>query len=743
MRKPSFIALTLVGLSLAACGGGGGGSSDSGSGSSGGATQASSQMTTTPGAPVAELSALAARPEVQSNFVIERSAVPAVNQWVGVQTSINTALSGASPIDQPASTNLTSATEPLSSTEPDPDISAYAGQAQVVDQGIDIILNGSGFAAGNTVTLTTLRYSWKQLDGPPVALAGDLTTRLMFKTPFVTATTVLTFALTVTAGNVSATDKVAVVVLRDSPWGVAPSAALSYNPENWLPSMAEAGVTTVRGFHAPMAPAQDRFAPIAAAKMSGVGILQWSSSTPFALPANDLDGWRRYVTAQVTRFKGRVTHWEVWNEPPNFTADTSPTSYAKVVAAAFDAAKAVDPTVQIGLAAKSNHVNFLAESIAAGAKDKFDFVTLHPYEVVSMLPKGWEGRFMGIAPGVRKMLALENPAKADVPLWFTELGISAASTAAGGVGPTMQANVLTKAFTMAIAQGVARTYWFDPSDSEGLTLGLTTANGTKRPAWYAMQSLSKHLGKVPRYAGWTQPDDAFYGFIFKTEKNMVLVAWARAGQSAAQSLSSDVISVDPHTGATSTTRAPVITEVPVILVAANGSSQARQWSSEAAASTTKAFPWNGDHSTATSVQLVAGEKPDGLFMLNPPPVTTFNNVPEYDLEGKGAVSFAVDPTFLSYDSTPVRITAVVRGHGHSDPGFNLKYESDAPIASANVNGLVALTNGWFRITGTAFYEKTWVIPNARFIGMYGYNFTFDTDGSAHSQFSIAKVTVSR
>jgi hypothetical protein len=418
-------------------------------------------------------------------------------------------------------------------------------------------------------------------------------------------------------------------------------------------------------------------------------------------------------------------------------------SYAKVVAAAFDVAKAVDPTVQIGLAAKSNHVNWLAESIAAGAADKYDFVTLHPYEVASLLPQGWEGQFMSIVPRVRAMLQERNPAKAAVPVWITEIGFPAMTPAATGVGPQIQADALARIYTMGFAQGVARTYWFDPSDSEGLTLGLTTADGTRRPAWHALRSLASYLGPRPLYVGWTQPGNEYYGFVFRGPQGVVLSAWARPGQSAMLTLASDVSVVDPRTGAATTARALTVTDAPVILIAPAASAQARQWLVAAAASRGKPFPWNGDHSASASVQLPAGAAPDGVFMVNAPPATFVKRVPEFNVEGGSGACFAVDPTFVSYTTTPIRITVMVRGHGSGDAGFNLKYESDAPIASADANGLVGSADGWFHIEGTTFREKSWSVPNARFVGMYGYNFCLDSDGPSHSQFSIRQVTVSR
>ena len=72
-------------------------------------------------------------------------------------------------------------------------------------------------------------------------------------------------------------------------------------------------------------------------------------------------------------------------------------------------------------------VNYLEQVIKAGAKDHFDYITLHPYEVLDGIAdnKGTEPIFMNIVPVVRKMLAAQNPAKVNVPIIFTELGCDA------------------------------------------------------------------------------------------------------------------------------------------------------------------------------------------------------------------------------------------------------------------------------------------------------------------------------
>ena len=66
-----------------------------------------------------------------------------------------------------------------------------------------------------------------------------------------------------------------------------------------------------------------------------------------------------------------------------------------------------------------------------------------------------------------------------------------------------------------------------------------------------------------------------------------------------------------------------------------------------------------------------------------------------------------------------------------------------PMGAATTTGVGAVAHGWFPITGTTFHEKTWSLPNARFVGKYGYNFCFYSGTPAQGAFSIRSVTVSR
>jgi hypothetical protein len=224
---------------------------------------------------------------------------------------------------------------------------------------------------------------------------------------------------------------------------------------------------------------------------------------------------------------------------------------------------------------------------------------------------------------------------------------------------------------------------------------------------------------------------------------VVLAAWAPRGETRALDLASPVTVVDPRTGATQRTQRWTLSDAPVLLVAPSGTAQAQSWLADAAANAVRPFPWGGDHSRATQVVLTAGSPAGGLRMLDPPPVTVVGGIPEFSFQGRGGPAFAVDPQFLSYTTTALKVTVTLRQHGAAAAGFNLKYEGDVPLSQADGNALVNSSVGWHTVTGTTFHERSWVLPNARFIGKYGYNFRLDSDGPTYSNFSIHKITVER
>lgn len=463
-----------------------------------------------------------------------------------------------------------------------------------------------------------------------------------------------------------------------------------------------------------------------------IGNPKWNTADARgSLPVNNLPGWSSYVSAIVAHCGDRVKRWEVWNEPPNFTGkDQTPADYAKIVERAYHAAKEANPNCQIGLAAKSVHVNYLEQVIKAGAKDHFDYITLHPYEVLNGIAdnSGTESLFMNIVPTVRKMLEAQNPAKKDVPIIFTELGCDLKK------GADTQAHTLIKAYTMSIAQGVACVHWFEGMDGDSGPLGLLDRKAVPRPAYFAMEQMIKHLGQVPVYQGWLLTGDSQIGFVFQGEAGPVLVAWDKRRVTNEFRFDEKVKIVNPIDGSITETDRHELSTAPVFVL-----DPPPKLLEKAKTNRDQPIPWGGDFTESNSVSITMGENAEenGLHTLSGEAVAEAvtgyggsaraGNVP-------GGNLFVVDPGFLSYTSEPIEITAVVRRNEANDnAGFKLVYESTDGFKTAG---------GWYTIPDNKkWHTVTWKIPNPQFVSYWGYNFSLVSDGNQYNRYFIQSVSV--
>lgn len=502
-----------------------------------------------------------------------------------------------------------------------------------------------------------------------------------------------------------------------SPFGIATSHSRSLNL-GWLTTIGTTGIAWLRGFDRDNA--DKSLSDALAAGFEVSGILQQGA----AFPAGDLNAWRDGVKQLVTEAKGRVKYWEVWNEPPNFSTDKTPESYAAIVKSAYDAVKEVDPTLQVGLCSASVHLSFMSQAIVAGAADHFDYITLHPYETLDLVDRGFEGQFMGIVPTVRKMLAELNPAKQWVPVVFTELG----EPVDGSHTPEHQAATFLKAYVLSIAQGVTRIHWFEGIDGDSGPFGLLADDGTPRPSFTAAKVLIENLGALPKYLGWVLLDGAHYGFVFDGPSGPLLVAWPAPGTSPTIAFGKTVDVVDPLTGSGSSgssvpLSAPLIVrQIPAALV------------NEAANDKGAPFWWGGDFSGAKEISFTPNAE-QGLHVLGAAPTITLGGDLARDCGSAAAHSFTLDPNFNTWDTVPLRVTAVVRRTTNGAAGFNLKYESAAGTKSTGSWNGVPAQDQW--------HTLTWDVTDARFVGKWGYHLSLDSDSTDNSQYALKSLTITK
>ena len=114
------------------------------------------------------------------------------------------------------------------------------------------------------------------------------------------------------------------------------------------------------------------------------------------LREDDFHLFAEFVGAFVERYRGRVDHIIIWNEPNlNFewgNRPADPETYTQLLQMSYDAAKAANPDVVVmngalaptlapagGAAGGWNDLDYLARMYEAGAADYFDAIAIHNY----------------------------------------------------------------------------------------------------------------------------------------------------------------------------------------------------------------------------------------------------------------------------------------------------------------------------------------------------------------------------
>lgn len=283
-------------------------------------------------------------------------------------------------------------------------------------------------------------------------------------------------------------------------------------------------------------------------------------------PAN-LQDWDDWVTAVVTRFKGRISGYEIWNEAnlKNFYNGT-PEELAEMTARAHTIIKAIDPEAVVVSASPALRLSarfdaFFPKYLAALAKADWpvDVLALHAY------PSG-EGN-----PQVRgsliegyKSVVAEAGAPTDIPLWDTELNYGLAGP--GDIPKTditgpAAAGWIVRTYIDNLRFGIERAYWYIWTQKPYPLLGIQAYPGSDgEQGFFAIDNWV--VGS--QFEGCTDTAGAVT-CNFTRDGQKSIVAWAETGDAAYTAPAGSQLVCDPLANCQEIAEGAAITltEVPV------------------------------------------------------------------------------------------------------------------------------------------------------------------------------------
>lgn len=244
-------------------------------------------------------------------------------------------------------------------------------------------------------------------------------------------------------------------------------------------------------------------------------------------PPVDARDWERFVGAVAQRYRGRVGHYQIWNEP-NLTIEwgrqpVDPAAYTRLLEAGYRAIKAADPGAAVLAAALAptldetpealNELVFLQRMYDAGARRFFDILSVNAYGLrggPDDLRLGLDDVNFSRPLRVREVMVLNGDARK--PVWASEMGWNAAPSDLPGpneygrVSPRLQARYTVRAYERARQEwpwmGVMAIWYFKRPDGRDQEQAwyyfrMMEPDFTPLPLYHAIQGYARERGYLP------------------------------------------------------------------------------------------------------------------------------------------------------------------------------------------------------------------------------------------------------
>ncbi len=249
-------------------------------------------------------------------------------------------------------------------------------------------------------------------------------------------------------------------------------------------------------------------------------------------PPDNVQDFADFVTAVVSRYRGRVRTYQLWNEPniyPEWGSNPiSPEEYVTLLKAGAEAARAADPDVVLIAGALASTINlqpddppptnslndllFLQRMYDAGAAPYFDIMAMQGYGLYSgPTDDRMHPRVINISRHkfVRDLMVKNGDA--HKPIWIAEMNWNAAPAEVepryGRVSLAQQAQYLPLAYQRVLADwpwiGVANTWYLKRATDQWETNGqpeayfrLLAPDFTPQPVYESNEGVCERPEKV-------------------------------------------------------------------------------------------------------------------------------------------------------------------------------------------------------------------------------------------------------
>lgn len=225
---------------------------------------------------------------------------------------------------------------------------------------------------------------------------------------------------------------------------------------------------------------------------------------------DNITAWGTYVSYMVNHFKGRISAWEVWNEPNWEGFYQNASGYTAFLKIAYTNAKNIYPNCIIvsgGILSDLSGVSYLTEMYQSGVSGYMDVIGLHPY-VDGVSPeepnRDSSGHSFWELPNVLQVMTAYGDGEKSI--WITEFGYNTPGEndyAGDGLTVTeqQQSEYLISALSMSESWGcVERFYiyqWMDAGgewQQFGLIRGNWNAPYQVKPSYNAVKSFIVNIG---------------------------------------------------------------------------------------------------------------------------------------------------------------------------------------------------------------------------------------------------------